>query len=70
VYSERSDIAAGKKERLYYEGIRGDGHARTANLDDRLIVHPIEDWIREERQENVAQQLGAEPSTAAVTEQN
>ncbi len=56
VHRQRSDVAAGKKQRLDHERVRGEGDARSADLENRLIVHAIEHRVREQRQKNVAQQ--------------
>ncbi len=68
VHRQRSDIAAREKQRLDHEGVGGESHPRSADLENRLIVQAVQDGIRKQRQEHVAQQLGAQPSPAAVAE--
>jgi hypothetical protein len=47
VHRERSDIAAGEKQRLDDERIGREGQAGAADFDDGLVVHPVENGIRE-----------------------
>src|ERR1035438_3297453 len=70
VYSQRPNIAAGKKERLHHVGIGGEGQPRAGGFHDGLIVHAAKRGIRECREEDIAQQLRAELPAAAVAEQD
>ena len=67
---ERADVAAGKKQRLYHEGIRGDGQTLAVHIHDGLVVQTRQHGILERGQENVANQLGAQLAAAAVAQQN
>ena len=68
VHRQRPDIAAREKQRLDHKRIGREGDTRAADLEDRLIVQPVENRIREQRQKNIAQQIRAQPSAAAVAE--
>ncbi len=68
MHGERSDVAAGEKQRLDHERIGGEGDASAADFDDGLIVHAVEHGIGEQRQEDVAQKFRAQPAARAVAE--
>ena len=68
VNRQRPDIAAGKEQRLDHEGVGGEGHPRPSDVENRLIVQPVENGVRKQRQKDIAQQFRAEPPSAAVAE--
>ena len=70
VNGERADVAAGKEQRLYDEGIGGDGQTLAVHIDDGLVIQTRQHRILERRQEDVANQLGAQLAAAAVAQQN
>ena len=70
VNRQRSDVAAGKEQRLHHEGIRGEGQARAADFDDGLIVQRPSAGFAKAGRKDIPQQLGAELPAAAVAQQD
>ena len=70
VYGERADIAAAEEERFDDEAVGGEGETFGADLEDGLIVEAAEDGTAEGGQEDVAQQVCAEPAAGSVAEQD
>ena len=60
VNREGSDVAARKEQRLHHERIGRKSQPRAADVEDRLVVQAVEQGIREQRQKDVVQQLGAQ----------
>ena len=67
---QRSDVPAWKEQGLYDERIRREREPRSADFEDGLIVHAVEQRVREQGQKHIAQQLGAEPAATAVAQKN
>ena len=67
---QRTDIAAGEKQRLDHERIGGESEPRAADFENRLVVQAIEHRIGEQGQKHIAQQVRAELAAAAVAEHN
>src|SRR5208282_1712810 len=70
VNRERTDVAAGKEQWLYYEGIGGDGETLAVHIHDGLVIQARQHRILKRRQEDVANQLGAQLAAAAVPQQD
>src|ERR1039458_6145595 len=70
VNGEGADVAAGKEQWLHYEGIGGDGKTLAVHIHDCLVIQTRQHRILERRQEDVANQLGAQLAAAAVPQQN
>ena len=70
VNRERADVAAGKEQWLHYEGIGGDGQTLAVHIHDCLVIQTRQHRILKRRQEDVANQLGAQLAAAAVPQQD
>src|ERR1035441_10528423 len=70
VNGERTDVAAGKEQWLHYEGIGGDGETLAVHIHDCLVIQARQHRILKRRQEDVANQLGAQLAAAAVPQQD
>jgi hypothetical protein len=70
VYRERADVATREKDRRDHEGVGAKGKARPGNLEDRLIVHPVECGIAEAADEDLFNQLRGQLTAAAMAQHN
>ena len=70
VHRQRSDVAAGKEQRLHDERVCCKRDSRSAELHDGLVIQPFEDGILQGRQEDISQEVPAHPAAASVTQQN
>ena len=70
IHRERADVAAGEKDRRDNEGVGGEGEARPANLEDRLIVHPVKRGVAKAADEDLFDQLRGQLAAAAMAQNN
>ena len=70
VNRECADVAARKEQRFYYEGVGGDGETLAVHIHDGLVIQTRQHRILEGRQEDVANQLGAQLAATAVPQQD
>ena len=70
VHCELADVTAGEKDGPHYKRIRGKSRPRTTHFQGCLVFEPVQDFIRESGQENMFQQIPAEPPATAVPHDN
>ncbi len=60
----------GKEERADHVAIRREGQPRAPDLQDGLVVEPLEVRVPERGQEATRNKIGGQPAAAAVAEQD
>src|SRR5208283_3003387 len=70
VDGQRTDVAAGKKERLDDEGIGRKCQAFSVYFHNRLVIETRKHGVLECRQEKTVEQIGAQSPAASVTKEH